>query len=71
MEIVKEITEKVVEPYSENKYFYCYSLSQVKYLIKNRCTVIAVGLGEKNSDIWFRFINNEKLRKLVDVWFDR
>lgn len=53
---------------TNKQYYYSYDFLQVKHLIKNKCSVIQVGIGEKNEDLWFKFIKTEQLKELVDNW---
>lgn len=65
------IKELNLESYNDNKYYYSYDFLQVKYLIKNKCTVVGVGIGDRNEDLWFRFIRNDKLTQLINNWLNK
>ena len=51
-----------------NKYYYCYSYNQKKYLLENGEFCIIKGIHPVTQKKYWVFERNEKLNKLLDKW---
>jgi len=54
-----------------NKYYYCYSYPQKKYLMDNGEYVIVKGINPNSQKRYWVFEKNDKLDKLLTEWQSR
>ena len=54
-----------------NKYYYCYSYPQKKYLMDNGEYIIVKGINPNSQKRYWVFEKNDKLDKLLTEWQTR